>query len=147
MAKARNTYVISGLRRNRARLAGEIETAERAIDRQRQDLATIDATLRLYQPDADPNHIVTVRPVARCAWFKRGRLRRYALESLRDAGQPLPTRLITDYVMRANGMGGVEPSVRTQCRELVRIALMRMVRRGTVRRIVSYPEAWWELVG
>jgi hypothetical protein len=68
------------------------------------------------------------------------------VESLRDAGQPVTTARITEYVMRANGMGGMEPSVRTECREMVRVALMRMVQRGVVRRIMSYPEAWWELV-
>jgi hypothetical protein len=39
-----------------------IEAAERKLDKDRETLALLDATLRLFHPDADPNHITAIRP-------------------------------------------------------------------------------------
>jgi hypothetical protein len=46
----RYTYAISGLRRKRAHLMGEIEQAERETAKLRDQLAAVDATLRLFHP-------------------------------------------------------------------------------------------------
>src|SRR5579862_7208960 len=100
----RYTYAISALRHKRARLAGEIEAAERAIAKQRATLATVDATLRLFHPDADPEHITAIRPIARDMVFRHGERRRLCREAMRDAGTPIPTRMVTEYVMRAKGL-------------------------------------------
>ena len=58
----RYTFAISALRDKRARLLGEIESLERKAAKLRQDMANIDATLRLFHPDADPSHITPIRP-------------------------------------------------------------------------------------
>jgi hypothetical protein len=57
-------YAIAALRHKRARLAGEIEAAERASVKQRETLATVDATPRLFHPDADPAPITSIRPIS-----------------------------------------------------------------------------------
>jgi hypothetical protein len=142
----RTFYAIAGLRNKRARLAGEIEAAERAIVRQREDLAAIDATLRLFSPDADPNHITSIRPLTRNTFFRRGEMSRYCLEALRDAGKPLPISLIADYVMRAKGVTRDDKDVWTAARDNLRVVMARHEARGNVRKILSGPEAWWELV-
>ena len=141
----RYTYAISGLRRKRATLAGEIEAAERAIAKQREALVALDATLRLFHPDADPAHIASIRPQVRNVWFRHGERRRFAMEALRDAGAPLPTRLVAEYVMRAKGMDLEDRPLRAAVRKQVHLALLRLAARGTVRKLMSEPEAWWEL--
>jgi hypothetical protein len=138
---------INGLRRKRAHLAGEIEMAARRLAKDRVALAALDATLRLFHPEADPEQIVTIRPALRCLNFRHGEQRRYCLEALRDAGRPLSTRQITEYVMRAKGLARDNTVPWRRVREQVRRVLARMAQRGTVRQIVSEPEAWWELVG
>lgn len=60
---------IAGLRRKRAHLAGEIEAAAQRLAKDRAALAALDATPRLFHPDADPEHIVTIRPPLRCLNF------------------------------------------------------------------------------
>ncbi len=141
----RYTYAIAALRKRRAYLAGEIERAEEALAKQREALAALDATLRLFHPDADPEAIVAVRATHRCLLFHHGEQRRLCLEALRDAGGPMPTRLVIEYVMRAKNLRLDDRDFRPAIREQVRGALVRMARDGRVRKLVSEPEAWWEL--
>jgi hypothetical protein len=138
---------IAGLRHKRARLAGEIEAAEHALTKQREAMAALDATLRLFHPAADPEHIATVRPYNRCLNFRHGEMSRYCREALRDAGCPLNTRQVTEYVMRAKGLARDDTALWPRVRHQVNKALTRMTRRGRVRQLASEPEAWWELVG
>lgn len=138
---------ISGLRRKRAHLAGEIEAGAHRLVQDRAALAALDATLRLFHPDANPEQIVTIRPARRCLNFRHGEQRRYCLEALRDAGCPLSTRQITEYVMRAKGLALDDGLPWVRIREQVRRVLMRTAKRGLMRQLVSEPEAWWELVG
>ena len=142
----RYTYAISALRHKRARLAGEIEAAERAIAKRRAELAALDGTLRLFHPEADPSHIVSVRPIWRGIYFRQGERPRLCLEALRDAGAPLPTPRIAEYVMRAKGMDVADRPLRGTVLVFMHKALARLVDKGLVRKIVVEPEAWWELV-
>jgi hypothetical protein len=143
----RYTYAISALRDKRARLAGAIEVAERALVKQREELATLDATLRLFHPDADPNHVTPIRPMVRLTMFRHGEQRRLCQEAIRDAGTPIPTRLVCEYLMRAKGVDIADRPLRREILEHTRKALMRLEARGVVRRVITEPEVWWELVG
>ena len=143
----RYTYAISALRHKRARLAGEIEAAESRLAKQRETLATLDATLRLFHPDAGPSHITSVRPISRGILFRHGEQRRLCREAIRDAGAPIPTRLVCEYVMRAKGLDVGDRPFRAEMLEMVRPALKRMEARALVRKIIVEPEVWWELVG
>jgi hypothetical protein len=142
----RYTYALSALRYKRATLAGEIEHAERAIAKQREQLAALDATLRLFHPDADPSHITSIRPVWRGVWFRHGERHRLCLEALRDAGAPLTTMEIARYLMRAKHLDADDGKLRTMMWEGAWMTLTRLVAKGQVRRIVVKPDSWWELV-
>ena len=50
-----DTFVISGLHRKRAHLAGEIEAAQKALTRQRDTLATLDAVIRTLEEQEKSN--------------------------------------------------------------------------------------------
>ncbi|HEY1932505.1 MAG TPA: hypothetical protein VGG99_10870 [Acetobacteraceae bacterium] len=65
---------------------------------------------------------------------------------MREASKPLPTRLVTDYVMLAKGLPSGNAAVREKVTQQTRTALVRLEKRGTVRRIVCEPTAWQELV-
>lgn len=144
----RYTYALSALRHKRARLAGEIEATERTLAKRREELAAIDATLRLFHPDADPSHITSIRPVWRGIYFRQGERPRLCLDALRDAGKPLPTAQITAYVMRAKGMDAADRKLRAAVHGHIHRAMSRLAVQGRVRRILSEPpsETWWELV-
>ena len=143
----RYTYAISALRDRRARIAGEIEAAERKIVKDRQTLAHLDATLRLFHPEADPEHITSIRPWWRGVYFRTGERPRYCLEALRDAGGPLKQSDIAEYVMRAKGMDLSDRPLRAIIVNNMGVSLFRLGSRGKVRKILDAPDVWWELTG
>jgi len=140
-------YAISALRDKRARLLGEIESLERQAARLRHDMANIDATLRLFHPDADPSHITPIRPRWRGVYFRMGERARLCLEALRDAGGPLRQGGVAEYVMRAKGMDPADRPLQATIVNNVGVSLFRLAKIGTVRRVIVEPEVWWELVG
>jgi len=134
------------LRRKRARLAGEIEKAERAIDPLREKLATIDAAIRIFEPDCNPEMIPSVRPLPRGLFFGYRELSRLTLDALREAGKPIALAGIVEWVIATKGLDE-DARLRRHIGDCARANLLRMERRGVVRRILDEPEAWWELTG
>jgi hypothetical protein len=97
-------HTITGLRRKRGHLAGEIKVAERAIGRQRALLANLDATLLLFDTTDDPSLIPAVRPVQRGNIFRHGEPARLALRALRNAGRAMSVKDVTECVAAGRGL-------------------------------------------
>ena len=142
----RDTFLIMGLRRKRARLAGEIEAGERRLAPIRETLAQVDALIRLFD-GSNPELIPSIRPAVRGLFFRHGEQTRLILDALREAKGPIRTRPITEYIMLAKGLPVDDWRVREAIANQVRIALGRLEKRGMVRRVMREPEVWWELVG
>jgi hypothetical protein len=141
-----DSFAIHALRRKRARLAGEIDAAQRAIARQREALATLDAVIRMFEPTSNPDMIASIRPVGRrCLYFRYGEQSRLAVCALREAGKPVAARYVAEFAMAAKGLDP-DPRVREQIIESVRGALERLAAKGTTQKLVEWPETWWELV-
>ena len=71
-----NAYVISGLTVKRAEVSGTIADLQERIRQERANLAHIDATLRLFDPDAKPEAIPSKRPASLHGWFANGEISR-----------------------------------------------------------------------
>ncbi len=140
-----HTFVISGLRDKRARMAGELAVVERDLAKRREALATIDAVIRMFEPDCNPDMIPPIRPAGRSLFFRRGELSRLCLSALRDAGKPVRCRTVAEWTIGAKGLDVPDARVRAKITEKVRMALARLERKGIVRKIVDWPDAWWEL--
>src|SRR3984885_14809328 len=65
-------HVVSALRNKRAELAGMVGQFEQQLARQRTNLAHLDATMRLFDPDIRPQEIRAKQQRARSAWFRQG---------------------------------------------------------------------------
>jgi hypothetical protein len=142
-----DSFAIYALHRKRARMAGEIEVAQQAINRQREALATLDAVIRMFEPASNPDLIAPIRPVSRrYLYFRRGEQMRLCLSALREADKPISVRDVAEFAMAAKGLSP-EARVRVQITEQVRTALGRLAAKGLVRKLVDWPETWWELEG
>ena len=139
-------YAIIQLREKRARLAGEIAKAERVLAANQRDLANLDAVIRLFEPERDPELIPAIRPTSRRSlFFKHGEQQRLVCNVLHAAGKPIRCRTVAEGVMLRKGLP-VENEALVQSVSLqVRVALFRLEERGITRRIVKAPETWWEL--
>jgi hypothetical protein len=66
-------HVIGALRNKRAELAGMLRQLEQQLGQQRANLAHVDATMRLFDPDIRPKDI-RPNPSSRIRRFLRGPL-------------------------------------------------------------------------
>jgi hypothetical protein len=98
-------FVISGLRRKPAHLAGQIEAEETRQAERREGLTTLDAVIRLFEPQSNPELIAPVRPctTVRNLFFRRGEQMRLCIQALREAAKPIPCRQVVDFCVAAKG--------------------------------------------
>jgi hypothetical protein len=78
--------VINSLRRKRAEISGSIRELEGRIHNLRHSLAHVDATLKQFDPDAEPKMIKPVRPRRpQSRVFERKELSIRVMNALREA--------------------------------------------------------------
>ena len=97
-------YMIEGLVKKRAELAGEITRNQDALHKLVTDLEHMDATLRIIAPDME---IEAIRPKVFKApedWSKRGEMGRMVLSILRTSRDPMTSREIAAQLVLQRGL-------------------------------------------
>ena len=137
-------HVISALSSKRAELAGIVSQLERQLGQQKANLAHLDATMRLFDPDIRPNTIRPKQQRARSAWFRPGECLRLIYDELRDAVQPMTTRELAERIMRLKAM----PMVDDRQRELVQKTILGSLNRAkeTIARVETAGLVRWRLI-
>ena len=137
-------HVIDALRNKRAELAGVLRQLEQQLVQQRADLAHVDATMRLFDPDIRPNDIRPKQPRARNAWFRQGECLRLIYDELREATQPVTTRELAERIMRVKAI----PAADEQRRERIQKTLLSSLNRAkqTIARIEIAGVVSWRLI-
>jgi hypothetical protein len=100
-----NKHTVSALRGRQAAIAGEIRAIERRLSDLRQSYAAIEATVKLFDPEAAKHLVRPKRPYKRVRLFGGGKLSRLVLDALRDSAQPMTTPEIVSAVVAALGYG------------------------------------------
>lgn len=97
-------YMITGLVKRRAQIAGELRAAHDRVAKLAQDLAAIDAALAVVAPDMEVEAIRPrmFRPPA--DWANRGQMSRLVLVILRQARDPLTTSEIAAQMILERGL-------------------------------------------
>jgi hypothetical protein len=137
-------HVIGALRSKRAELAGMLRQLEQQLVQQRANLAHVDATMRLFDPEIQPKDIRPKQPRVRNAWFRPGESLRLIYDELREATQPLTTRELAERIMRLKAM----PAADHQRRELVQKTLLGSLNRAkqTIARVETAGVIRWQLI-
>jgi hypothetical protein len=141
----RETYAILALRRKRAYLAGEVAQAERQLADKYRALATLDATIHLFEPTTNPELIPAIRPTRRGLFFRNDEQRRLCVAALREAAGPLSARQVAEHAMLAKGLPTHNAPILASITVQVRVALGRLGAKGLVVKIICQPDAWWAL--
>ncbi len=123
--------VLHGLLRKRQEIADKLELAQGQVRQLVLDIDAVDATIRLFQPDIDLD-VVKVRPTPRRHEAHRGDTSRLILSLLREAGEALSHREITQRVMTARGLNLADRALCQTMRDRVGASLRGMRERGTV---------------
>jgi hypothetical protein len=126
-----NSHVLSGLIRKRQEIAAELDAAQSRVRQLVLDIDAVDATIRLFQPDIDLD-VVKVRPTPRRHEAHRGDTSRLILSLLREAGEPLSHREITQRVMTARGLNLTDRALCQTMRDRVGASLRGMRERGAL---------------
>jgi hypothetical protein len=136
-------HVISALSNKRAELAGIASQLERQLGQQQVNLAHLDATMRLFDPDIQPNQIRPRQQRAHSVWFRPGECLRLIYDELRDAVQPMTTRQLAERITRVKAMTMDD----NRQRELVQKTLLGSLNRAkeTIVRIETAGVVSWRL--
>ena len=136
-------HVISALSNKRAELAGIVNQLERQLGQQQANLAHLDATMRLFDPDIRPNRIRAKQQRTRSAWFRPGECLRLIYDELRGAPRPMTTRELAERIMAVKAM----PMEDDRQRELVQKTILGSLNRAkeTITRSETAGIVNWRL--
>ncbi|MBL8564981.1 MAG: hypothetical protein JNM89_04625 [Hyphomicrobiaceae bacterium] len=137
-------YAVSALRHKRASIASEIIQVERKLQFLKSSLVHVDATLKLLDPDTDPEAIPNKRPPQRIRLFRQGELSRLVFDALRRG--PETGSKLQDIVSNALAAGGHDETARPAVAGRVRSTLAYLEKSGKVRRSGKLKETVWVLV-
>ena len=137
-------HVIGALRNKRAELAGMLRQLEQQLVQQRANLAHVDATMRLFDPDVRPKDIRPKQLRERNAWFHQGECLRLIYDELREATQPATTRELAERIMRVKAI----PAADDDRRERVQKTLLASLNRAkqTIARVEIAGVVRWRLI-
>jgi hypothetical protein len=141
------TYTLTGLYDKRVELAWQILETEKQARQLRDDLAHVEATIRILRPGAELPKVVPRRVEFRPRYFKRGALTRLCLDYLRDhAGQPMVA--VSDILPLAIG----ERDLTARDQEILRVtihqAMHKLAKRGIIERLPAEGRiVHWRLAG
>ena len=142
-----DTFVISGLTQKRAEIFGLIIDLEARMRQARADLAHVDATILLFDPDANPAGIKPKRSSDRSGWFENGEKSRLVRDALRTTGQPVAADDVVRHVMEEKGLDPADKKVRQKLVQSFLGVLHRMHDHKEVAKIGHGLGARWTLPG
>jgi hypothetical protein len=126
-------YVLTGLVKRRANIAGEIERTHDTLRQLLADLEHIDATILQF----DPSHQVeAIKPKAFRPpkdWANRGQMSRIILSILRQASEPLTTRDIALELLVSRALDKDDQRLLRLMTKRVGVALRMQRDKGAVK--------------
>jgi hypothetical protein len=136
-------HVIGALSNKRAELAGIVSQLERQLAQQQANLAHLDATMRLFDPDIQPNRIRPKQPRVRSVWFRPGECLRLIYDSLREVAHPMTTHQLAERIIRVK----VLPIADDRQRALVQKTILGSLNRAkeTIVRVEAAGVVSWRL--
>ncbi|MBG1233996.1 hypothetical protein [Aestuariivirga litoralis] len=137
-----NTQAIFALKERRAKAAGRIESLQKQLSKSRREVASLDATIHIFDPAYKVGSIRPKRPKVKTNLFKMGQLGRIILDALRKAERPLSSAEVVEAVALA---AGAEKAREPLFRPSVSANLSYMARRGKVIKAGSRDRALWAL--
>jgi hypothetical protein len=127
-----NAFVVSGLIKRRAELAGDIEKAHEALRRMVLDLENLDATILQFEPDF---RVEAIKPKAFRPpkdWSNRGEMTRICLSILRLASEPLTSRDIALQLLTERALNREDQKLLRLMTKRVGVALRLQREKGVV---------------
>jgi hypothetical protein len=128
-------YVLTGLVKRRAEIAGEIEAGHERLKKLIADLEALDSTILQFDPTYDLEGIraKAFRPPK--DWANRGEMSRLVLSILRQAAEPLTTRDIALELLVTRALDQNDQRLLRLMTKRVGVALRHQRDRDAVRSV------------
>jgi hypothetical protein len=140
-------YVVTGLVKRRAEIAGQIEALHEQLKKLLADLSAIDDALAVFDPQIACEQIKpkALRPPS--DWANYGQMTRIVLNILRSSKEPLTTRDIALQMMVERALSKDDQRLLNRMTKRVGVALRRQ-RDGEIVRSWQGPGMFmlWEIV-
>lgn len=127
-------YVISGLVKRRAELAGEADALRARMARIGTDIGHLDAVIRQFDPDYNLVGIRPKRPRGADV-AGRGERSRFILGVLRNAPEPVTVATIVQRIIAEGGGDAADGPHARMMAKRVAMSLRHQERQGTVRSV------------
>ena len=138
-----NTYAIPALKEKRAQIDGRIVSLKKQIARHQKEMASLDATISLFDATYRIGSIKPKRTHRRVRLLDHGELGRHIIDALRRAdNKPLSSFETAIAVSHSIGEGDEGASLLAAS---VRSNLQYLARRGRVRKIGDRKSTGWLL--
>ncbi len=127
-----NAFVVSGLIKRRAQLAGDIEQAHESLRRMVVDLENLDQTILQFEPGFK---IEAIQPKAFRPpkdWANRGEMTRLCLSILRMASEPLTSRDVALQLLTERALNREDQKLLRLMTKRVGVALRLQKHKGVV---------------
>jgi hypothetical protein len=111
-------YMVEGLVKRRAALAGDMLALQAKMAQAARDLATLDAALRIVAPDLDIPAIAPKFTKPPADWSRRGEMSRQVLTMLRLSKKPLTAREIAAQMIVDRGLAATPALVNLMTRRV-----------------------------
>jgi hypothetical protein len=138
-------HVVSALRAKRAEISAYVHDLEKKVATWRARLAHIDASIKIFSPETDPEAIPPRRTYRRSGYFKKGEFARLCLDMLRKAnGRPITTAEIVVDILDDKGLPN-EPALFASLNERALVYFREQRKRGAVTKTGTSRDAKWAL--
>lgn len=127
-----NEHVVSGLMKKRAELAGMIEHHQTVLRQLIIDLDSVDATIRLFVPDADLQEVKPKPFPPRAVAFK-GEVARVVFAALRSHSGPMTAQELAQHYMAERGLNTADKALVKAVGKRIGSCLRHHRNRGTLR--------------
>jgi hypothetical protein len=140
-------YIIKGLVKRRAKLAGDIENTKDALKAHVEALEKLDAVILMFDPDYKIEGIKPKSFRALEDWAGRGEMTRIVMDTLRQATEPLTGRDLAMNMMELRGMDRGDTKLLRKMTKRIGGAL-RMAREKGLTKTTQGPGQFmlWEIV-
>lgn len=139
------THVISALVNKRSELSGLMTHYKKELSRLGEEVKTLDAAIKLFEPDYELDCIKTKQFKRKNSFFKHGECSRMMLNYLRVATSPLSTQDLTLKVITDKGLE-LSPNDQKALRMTIYSTLSLQAKKGLIRMDKAEGSALWELM-
>ncbi len=130
-----DTHVVSALSTKRGELLGSIRHYKQLISSLDKDLATIDATIRIFEPDYKFGSTKIVNKHRRNIYFNNGEAKILVLEVLKNSSLPISTDKISDIIATNRNLTFENKTDKSNFQKSILLALNTCLSNGIVEKV------------